>query len=383
MPAYKDRNGNWYVMIRYKDWTGASRQKCQRGFETKRDALDWEAQFKLQKRADVEMTLESFYELYTEDLKSRVKESTWETKDSIVQSKILPYLGKRKLSEITAKDIVDWQNTVMLLPGRDGHAISPTYQKTIHNQLSAIFNHAIRYYRLPVNPARIAGGMGKEESREMKFWTKEEYQKFAHVMMDRPLYYYAFEVLYWCGIREGELFALTPADFDFEKKTLRINKSYQRIRGKDVITDPKTTAGNRTIRIPDFLCEEMKDCLKQFYDIGPNDRLFPLSKSRMCRAMESGSKKAGVQRIRIHDLRHSHVSLLINQGFSAFEIGKRVGHSGDKITYRYAHLFPNKQDAMADFLESQRGNYGGTGVERSESSNNEIRSANQSDSEEE
>ncbi len=150
-----------------------------------------------------------------------------------------------------------------------------------------------------------------------------------------------------------------------------------------MITDPKTAAGNRTIRIPDFLCEEMKDCLKQFYDIGPNDRLFPLSKSRMCRAMESGSKKAGVQRIRIHDLRHSHVSLLINQGFSAFEIGKRVGHSGDKITYRYAHLFPNKQDAMADFLESQRGNYGGTGVERSESSNNEIRSANQSDSEEE
>ena len=239
MPAYKDRNGNWYVMIRYKDWTGANRQKCQRGFETKRDALDWEAQFKLQKRADVEMTLESFYELYTEDLKPRVKESTWETKDSIVQSKILPYLGKRKLSEITAKDIVDWQNTVMLLPGRDGHTISPTYQKTIHNQLSAIFNHAIRYYRLPVNPARIAGGMGKEESREMKFWTKEEYQKFAHVMMDRPLYYYAFEVLYWCGIREGELFALTPADFDFEKKTLRISKSYQRIRGKDVITDPR------------------------------------------------------------------------------------------------------------------------------------------------
>ena len=150
-----------------------------------------------------------------------------------------------------------------------------------------------------------------------------------------------------------------------------------------MITDPKTTAGNRTIRIPDFLCEEMKDCLKQFYDIGPNDRLFPLSKSRMCRAMESGSKKAGVQRIRIHDLRHSHVSLLINQGFSAFEIGKRVGHSGDKITYRYAHLFPNKQDAMADFLESQRGNYGGTGAERSGSSKSENRSANQSDSEEE
>ena len=354
MPAYKDKNGTWYAMVRYTDWRGEKKQKCQRGFETRRDALAWEAQFKLQKRADIDMTLESFYELYKEDIKPRLKENTWITKESIIEGKILPYLGKRKLSEITAKDIVDWQNAVMQLPGTGGKPLSPTFMKSIHAQLSAMFNHAIRYYQLPVNPARVAGSIGKEEFKEMKFWTKEEYLKFAEVMMDKPIYYYAFEVLYWTGIREGELLALTPEDFDFERKTLRINKSYQRLRGKDVITTPKTDAGVRMIAIPDFLCEEMKDCLKLYYDIQSSDRIFPMTKYGLCRNMESGSKAAGVKRIRIHDLRHSHVSLLINQGFSAFEIGKRVGHSSEKVTYRYAHLFPNKQTDMAEFLENQR-----------------------------
>ncbi|MCH4154005.1 MAG: site-specific integrase [Saccharofermentans sp.] len=356
MPVYKAKNGTWYAMVRYTDWTGTKKQKCQRGFETKHEAQEWEAQFKLQKKADIDMTVESFYKLYAEDIKPRIKENTWLTKESIYQSKILPYLGKRKLSEISTKDIVDWQNTVMKLPGTNGKSLSPTYMKTIHAELSALFNHAIRYYDLRINPAHRAGTIGMEESKEMKFWTKEEYLKFAEVMMDRPILYYAFEVLYWTGIREGELFALTPEDFDFEKKTLRINKSYQRLRGKDVITTPKTSNSIRTIAIPDFLCEEIKDCLKLcYYDIKPTDRIFPLSKHVLCKAMERGSKEAGVQRIRVHDLRHSHVSLLINMGFTAFEIGKRVGHGGEKITYRYAHLFSNKQREMADFLDKERG----------------------------
>lgn len=353
MPVYKDKNGKWYVMLRYTDWTGKKKQKCQRGFSKKSEAAEWEKEFKLQKRANVDMTLESFYELYEQDVKPKLKENTWLTKQSIIESKILPYLGKRKLSDISAKDIVDWQNTVRKLPGTNGNTVSESYMRTIHNQLSAMFNHAIRYYGLQINPAQRAGSMGKAESREMKFWTKEQYLKFAEAMMERPIYYYAFEVLYWTGVREGELLALTPEDFDFEGKMLRINKSFQRIKGQDVITSPKTEAGNRVIAIPAFLCEEIKDCLKMFYHIQPSDRIFHLSKSKLCSAMERGSNKAGVPRIRVHDLRHSHVSLLINQGFSAFEIGKRVGHSGEKITYHYAHLFPNKQLDMADFLERE------------------------------
>lgn len=84
---------------------------------------------------------------------------------------------------------------------------------------------------------------------------------------------YAFEMLYWCGVREGELLALTPADFDFERGTVTINKSYQRIGRCDVITDPKTAKSNRTIKMPQFLIDEMQEYLKQLYGVGKNDRI--------------------------------------------------------------------------------------------------------------
>ena len=105
-----------------------------------------------------------------------------------------------------------------------------TYLKTIHNQLSALFNYAVRFYGLKNNPARLAGNMDIEEVGEMKFWTKEEYLTFSRSMMNKEESYHAFEILYWCGIRLGKLLALTAEDFDFEKKTLKINKSYQHIK---------------------------------------------------------------------------------------------------------------------------------------------------------
>src|SRR5699024_2413377 len=110
-----------------------------------------------------------------------------------------------------------------------------------------------------------AGNMGVEESKEMLFWTKDEYQKFSEVMMDKPISFYAFEMLYWTGIREGELLALTPADFDFEKKTVKISKSYQRLKGQDVITSPKTRKSNRTVQMPDFLAVEMQEFFQLQY----------------------------------------------------------------------------------------------------------------------
>lgn len=215
-------------------------------------------------------------------------------------------------------------------------------------------NHAVRFYDLRSNPAAKAGNMGTEERVEMSFWTKEEYLKFAEVMMDKPISYYAFEMLYWCGLRVGELLALTPADFDFQKKTVSITKSYQRLHGEDVITTPKTKKSNRTIQMPDFLCDEMQDYFSQIYGLNKKDRIFTITKSYLHHEMDRGSKEAGVKRIRIHDLRHSHISLLIDMGFSAVAIADRVGHESIDITYRYAHLFPSKQKEMASKLNSFR-----------------------------
>ena len=355
MPAFKNKeNGTWYVQFRYTDWRGERQQKLKRGFSTKRAAQEWEREFLMQKQADVNMTFESFAALYEKDIKPKLKLNTWLTKESIIKKKILPYFKKRKLSEITAKDIIDWQNEIRSLTDFKGKPYSATYLKTVHNQLSCIFNHAIRYYGLQINPAAKAGNMGTEERREMLFWTKDEYLKFADVMMDKPISYYAFEMLYWCGIREGELLALTPKDFDFEKETLTVNKSYQRLKGKDIVTTPKTPKSNRVIKMPKFLCEEMQDYLKQLYGAEPDSRIFPISKHYLMREMERGSKQTRVKRIRIHDLRHSHVSLLIDMGFTALAIADRVGHESIDITYRYAHLFPSRQTDMADKLNMER-----------------------------
>ena len=228
---------------------------------------------------------------------------------------------------------------------------SSSYLKTLHNQLSAIFNYAVRFYDLRSNPAAKAGNMGSEERKEMLFWTKEEYQKFSEVMMDKPLSYYAFQMLYWTGIREGELLALTPADFDFEKGTVKISKTYQRLKGQDMITSPKTKKSNRTVQMPDFLCVEMQEFFGMQYGLKKKDRVFTVTKSYLHHEMNRGAEEAGVKRIRIHDLRHSHISLLIDMGFSAVAIADRVGHESIEITYRYAHLFPSKQKEMAVKLD--------------------------------
>lgn len=360
MPAYKDKKtGKWYASFYFTNYNGIREKKLKRGFETKKAALEWEREFLRKSTADLDMRFDTFVEIYVSDLKERIRENTFRTKENIIYQKVLPFFGNMKMSEIAAKDVIKWQNELLAFRDEKGKGYSKTYLKTIHNQLSAIFNHAIRYYDLKSNPAAKAGHIGEKEAGEMEFWTKEEYQKFADVIMDKPKSFYAFEVLYWCGIRVGELLALTPADFDFENGLLRINKSYQRIERRDVITEPKTKKSIRTIKMPNFLCEEIKEYLDMLYGIKPNERMFVVTKSFLHHEMDRGSQAAGVKRIKIHGLRHSHISHLIDLGFSAVAIADRVGHESIDITYRYAHLFPSKQVDMANKLDEERGDMNG------------------------
>lgn len=205
MAVYQEKDkGTWRVVFRYTDFTGERKQTQKRGFKTKREATAWEHEMMLRKGNKLDMTFESFYEIYSEYKRQRVKKSTFETKSHIVRTKILPYFGKRKINEITVADVIAWQNEMMAYRDEKGKPYSVDYLKTIQAQLTAIFNHAVNYYNLPSNPARQAGSMGKEVPKEMKFWTKEQYLKFAEAMMDKPRSYYAFEMLYWTGIREGD-----------------------------------------------------------------------------------------------------------------------------------------------------------------------------------
>lgn len=354
MAVYKEKNGKWYVSVYYDTWDGKRNRKVKRGFQTKRQAQEWEREFLNQEKGDLDMTFASFVEVYKEDLKERLKQSTWLMKTSIIDQKILPYFKNKKVAEIKATDIISWQNMLMKWRDENGKGYSPTYLKTIHNQCSAIFNHAVRFYDLSSNPAAKAGNMGKEKASEMLFWTKQEYLAFSEAMLAKPVSYYAFEVLYWCGLRMGELLALTSEDINFEKKTIRINKSYQRIEGEDVITDPKTPRSNRVVQMPDFLAEELHDYIQSLYGLSAENRIFPITKNYLHREMTRGCGETGIKRIRIHDLRHSHVSLLIELGFSAVAIADRVGHESIDITYRYAHLFPTTQKEIATKLSVER-----------------------------
>ena len=351
MSVYKDKERGTYFVSCY---TSSHRKKTKRGFKTKKAAMEWEREFMLSDHNDLSMTFASFVEVYRQDMLHKIREHTWQTKNAIIDSTILPYFGDMPVSSIKATDILKWQNQMLGYRNDKGKSYSQAYLKSINSQLSAIFNHAVKYYELRQNPVTKAGSMGKKDAREMEFWTKDEYQKFIEEVMDKPISFYAFEMLYWCGLRMGELLALTPKDFDFEHKTVRINKSYQRIKQKDVITDPKTPKSIRTITMPEFLAEEMKECISLLYGIEDNDRIFQISKHYLHNEMDRGSKAAGVKRIRIHDLRHSHVSMLIKQGFSAVDIANRVGHESIDITFRYAHMFPTTQKEIANNLDKER-----------------------------
>lgn len=350
MKAEKDKKtGKWLIQYRYTDWQGNRKKSTKRGFATKREAEEWARQFLLSQSYDFNMKFENFIELYLKDCETRLKLNTMMTKEFIVDLKIMPYFGKKKMNEITPANIREWQNNLL----KQGY--SQTYLKTINNQLSAIFNHAVRVYGLQSNPCHKVGSIGKSKAKEMLFWTTEEYKLFSEQIMHKTMTYMAFQVLYWCGIRLGELLALTKEDIDLEDRKIRINKSFQRIDKEDVITSPKTEKSNRIVDIPDFLAEELRTYIIKFYDLSNTDRLFPLSKTHLHNELKNGAKKAGIKRIRIHDLRHSHVSLLIEMGFSPLAIAERVGHESIDITYRYAHLFPSKGKEIANKLNEENG----------------------------
>ena len=349
MKAEKDKKtGKWLIQYRYTDWQGKRRKSTKRGFATKREAEEWLRKFLITQKADFDMKFEDFWKMYCADMETRLREHTMRTKKYIVELKILPYFGDKRVNAITAADIRQWQNELIKM------GYSPTYLKTINNQLSAIFNYAVRYYDLKSNPCAKAGSMGKSKAEEMDFWTVEEFRKFIDSVMNKRLSYMAFMTLYWTGMRLGELLALNPKDVDLEKRTISITKSYQRLGKNDVITPPKTPKSKRVITIPEFLAADIKDYMDSLYDLQEDDRLFPITKYYLEHEMQRGIKESGVKRIRVHDLRHSHASMLIELGFSPLEIANRLGHEKVETTLNtYAHLYPNKQTKLAERLDSE------------------------------
>lgn len=325
--------------------------KKKEGFATQREAKEFEIEFQRKSKTDCSMLFENLVHHYLEDCQNRLKPTTLDNKTYVIKLKILPFFEHMSLNDINPATIRKWQNKLIAYKDENGKPYSPTYLKTMNNQLSAIFNYARKYYKLSENPVVICGSIGKSHADTMQFWTLEEFKQFILAVENKAISKTMFELLFWTGMRSGELLALSLNDFDFEAKTVSINKTFIRLNGQDIIQSPKTPKSNRIVTLPDFICTLIKNYALNFVS-DANSRMFPVTKSFLSHEMIRGSKKSGVKRIRVHDIRHSHASLLIEQGFSPLLISERLGHENVQTTLQtYSHLYPNKHNEVAAKLQ--------------------------------
>lgn len=350
MPVYKDpERGTWYAQFTYKDWKGESHTGKKRGFRTKKEAQQWEYQQKSVNSASMDMTMEAFIDLYFRDKEGELKARSVKNKRYMMEAHILPYFKDRPINQITPADLIQWQNEIR------AKGFSPTYQRMIQNQMTALFTHATTIYDLKTNPCKKVKKMGKAEADKFDFWTKEEYDEFIECVEKDSYYFVMFEILFWTGCREGELLALTKSDIDFRNDRIHISKTYYRDNGKDIITTPKTEQSVRDIEIPSFLKEEIQDYVAHCYDLPDDERLFPIGPEALQHAFKRYTEQADLVHIRVHDLRHSHVAYLIDRGVEPLLIKERLGHKDIKITLNtYGHLYPSRQKEVAQLLDRNR-----------------------------
>lgn len=356
IPAYKDKKrGTWYCQFYYKDWIGASHQKRKRGFKREREAKEWERDFlnTLQKGSDI--MFPALVENYMADLGTRLKPTTMENKRCIFETKIVPCFKNFKIRDIDALVIRRWQNELLNFRDDKGAPYSATYLRTINNQVSAILNYAMVYYNLQNNPCKQVGSIGKANAEAMQIWTLDEFERFIEYE-DKSAGHLAFNMFFWSGIREGELLALTIDDFLFDgidEYRLRINKNFEVVNGTQYLLTPKSDAGDRCITIPQFLYHEAMTYYSSLYEPTPEERLFYFTKSYLLREIKRVAKLAELKPIRVHDLRHSHASLLIEMGFNILMVSQRLGHEKVETTWRtYAHLYPDKEKMLATQLNT-------------------------------
>lgn len=350
MPVFKDTKRNtWYCKAYYTDYAGERKQKLKRGFKTKREAKEYENNFLAKHQEDVTMPFSTLIKYYKDDMVTRLKPSTIYSKQIIIDKLILPYFQDMPLNEITPNVIRNWQNDLI----NDEKHYSKTYLKTVHTQLVAIFSFAQKYHNLKDNPASQCGSIGSSKSeQEMKIWTLEQFNTFIETEKNNIMYYTAFNVLYYTGMRLGELLALSWDKINFEEQTILIDKSLQKLNGVTYITSPKTKKSIRTIVIFPKLVEILKKYKEACYEPLDDTLVFPFVKSTISRELIRKTKNLDLPKIRIHDFRHSHVSLLIEMGLSINDIANRLGHESTKTTFdTYSHLYKNKDDEIAKKLQ--------------------------------
>ncbi|MGL5050614.1 MAG: tyrosine-type recombinase/integrase [Fusobacteriaceae bacterium] len=346
MPATKDKNGTWVSRFYYITHNGEKKQTFKRGFRTKKEALEYERSFLTSCDANITTTFEEMCKLYLNDIEARVKASTSNLRNIILTQRILPYFKNKKLSEITANEVRLFQNLLMKETEYSG-----TYLRLINSTLTAVFNYAVKFHKLESNPVTKAGTIGKTKV-EISIWTIDEFKKVSAAAEKRIDIFTMLNILFFTGVRIGELLALQYSDIDFYKKCIKINKTLTRTAGVDVVTSPKTSSSVREIMINDSLLKIIEKYCEKIYSLKLSTRLFLLHRTNISKQIKKFATEVGVKEIRTHDLRHSHASLLIHLGVNPLAISKRLGHERVDTTLNvYSHLYPDSSEKIIALLD--------------------------------
>lgn len=362
--SYKQADDKtWTVQIWYKDWQGQRRHTTKKGLRTKAEARQYEADFRANHATDCTMPFSRLANLYLEDTTQRLRPTTLANRQFIIEHHYNPILGQIPINKITPDTIRRWQLDFLT------HNYSDTYARNIDNMLVSILGFAVRYYDLKQNPAKLVKRIGKARNNHKDYWTIDDFNKFISCLNDKDLnnkhqikrhidnysLTVGFKLLYFSGIRLGELLALTREDIDWSNNTIHICKTYsQTDNGYTIIHLPTSDKSNRIINLPVTIMNLLQNYISKLPCLDADGRIFYLlNKHNLRRAVKSTSNLAGLKPIRIHDLRHSHASLLINMGYSPRAIADRLGHEKIETTLGiYAHLYNNAGKEIAAKLDA-------------------------------
>lgn len=338
MPAYKDeKTGKWYCKFYYRDWNGQQKQKKKAGFALKREALQWEADFITNHAGTPDATLSAVCEKYLELKKATWKPLTYQSKESAIRTHIMPHLGNAPINEITPLMVSEWQR-------KELETCSRGAVKLYKQILTAILNFAVNNYNLPSNPCSKAEKITVPR-KEMRFISVEEFKRLEAAADDLQ-FLTMLKVLFWSGIRWGELAALTAADVTPEYISVNKTLIYIKREGHSVQQSTKSENSLRKVPIHDGLYNDVQAYINALYGLCDDMQIFTMGASKFRKELHKACSTAGIEPVRIHDLRHSHVALLIHLGLFPNAIAKRIGDIPDTVINTYAHIYEEDETAV-------------------------------------
>lgn len=352
MAVSKDsKTGVWRATFYYTDWKGERVRKRKSGFKTQKEAKAWEHQQITIMEHSCEGFIKDLAPVYLEAKQKSLKPSTCMAYAYTFNRYIIPYFGNKKANEIKPVDIHEWHIYEM------NRGVTANNLRERHVVLSSFLNYLVRFYGLKSNPCNLCGPPPAGTKRKNNFWTYDQYKK----AMEWAIPYVSevknnrltrsclliVNILYWTGMRVGEVIALRSKDID--GSIIHVTRNMMMFNKK--ITTPKTKSSIRDVFISPILESEIKEFIEQIPYHDENELLFGVSWKSVSNFLSKICKNADVPKIRVHDLRHSHASFLIEKNYPIIAIKERLGHKNIQTTLNiYGHLYPNKDKEIADAL---------------------------------